>query len=57
MKSIKSLRKQSNEEQGGGASEQFSEPLQNPTMENLSTIFATIKKALHAKIDTTVTAV
>lgn len=28
----------------------------NPTMENLSAIFATIKKALHAKIDTTVTA-
>jgi DNA-binding phage protein len=29
----------------------------NPTMENLSTIFATIKKTLHVRIDTTVTAV
>ncbi len=29
----------------------------NPTMENLSIIFATIKKALHVRIDTTVTAV
>jgi hypothetical protein len=29
----------------------------NPTMENLSTIFATMKKALHVRIDTTVTAV
>jgi DNA-binding phage protein len=29
----------------------------NPTMENLSVIFATIKKALHVRIDTTVTAV
>lgn len=28
----------------------------NPTMENLSTIFATIKNALHVRIDTTVTA-
>lgn len=28
----------------------------NPTMENLSAIFATIKKALHVRIDTTVTA-
>lgn len=27
----------------------------NPTMENLSAIFATIKKALHVKIDTIVT--
>ena len=29
----------------------------NPTMENLSAIFATIKKALHVRIDTTVTTV
>jgi DNA-binding phage protein len=29
----------------------------NPTMENLSAIFATIKKALQVRIDTTVTAV
>ena len=29
----------------------------NPTMENLSLIFATMKKALHVRIDTTVTAV
>lgn len=29
----------------------------NPTMENLSAIFATIKKTLHVRIDTTVTAV
>ena len=29
----------------------------NPNMENLSAIFATIKKALHVRIDTTVTAV
>jgi len=29
----------------------------NPTMENLSAIFVTIKKVLHIKIDTTVTAV
>jgi len=29
----------------------------NPTMENLSAIFATIKKALHVWIETTVTAV
>ena len=29
----------------------------NPTMENLSTIFVTIKKALQVRIDTTVTAV
>lgn len=29
----------------------------NPTMENLSAIFATIKKNLHVRIDTTVTAV
>ena len=28
----------------------------NPTMENLSAIFVAIKKALHFKIDTTVTA-
>jgi len=28
----------------------------NPTMENLSAIFATIKKNLHVRIDTTVTA-
>ena len=28
----------------------------NPTMDNLSTIFATIKKALHVKIDTRITA-
>ena len=28
----------------------------NPTMENLSAIFATIKKALHVRIETTVTA-
>jgi hypothetical protein len=28
----------------------------NPTMENLSVIFATIKKALHVRIDTAVTA-
>ena len=28
----------------------------NPTMENLSAIFATIKKTLHVRIDTTVTA-
>jgi DNA-binding phage protein len=28
----------------------------NPTMENLSVIFATIKKNLHVRIDTTVTA-
>jgi len=31
-------------------------PSGNPTMENLSAIFAAIKKALHVKIDTTVTA-
>lgn len=29
----------------------------NPTMENLSAIFATIKKTLQVKIDTTVTAI
>ena len=29
----------------------------NPTMENLAAIFATIKKAMHVRIDTTVTAV
>jgi len=29
----------------------------NPTMENLSAIFATIKKTLHVKIDASVTAV
>lgn len=29
----------------------------NPTMENLSAIFVTIKKTLHLKIDTTVSAV
>ena len=29
----------------------------NPTMDNLSAIFATIKKSLHVRIDTTVTAV
>ena len=29
----------------------------NPTMENLSTIFATIKKSLHVRIETTVIAV
>lgn len=29
----------------------------NPTMENLSAIFATLKKALQVRIDTTVTAV
>lgn len=29
----------------------------NPTMENLSAIFATIKKTLHLRIDTTVNAV
>jgi DNA-binding phage protein len=29
----------------------------NPTMDNLSAIFATIKKALHVRIETTVTAV
>lgn len=28
----------------------------NPTMDNLSAIFATIKKTLHVRIDTTVTA-
>ncbi len=29
----------------------------NPTMENLSTIFASIKKSLHVRIETTVIAV
>lgn len=29
----------------------------NPTMENLSAIFATIKKTLHVRIDTSVTAI